>query len=102
MREDYMIKQSDWLKWIPIVLTVFSLAIGAVVWANSEHTDIKSWTSDQDYVTKRELEESIEKHYVTKEDFSRIEESLNNQKEDIKEIKSKLDKVIDMIHERKP
>lgn len=90
--------QADWPKWIAIILTVLSLTIAAVVWASTEHADIKTWTAEQDYVTKQELSKSFEKQYVPKEDFSRVEQSISDQKEDIKEIKNKVDKIFEMIH----
>ena len=97
-----MAKQSEWLKWIPIIIAVVSLVTGAVVWANSEHTDIKAWTTQKNYVTTKDLEKSFEKQYVPKEDFSRIEQSIKDQKDDIKEIKEKLDKILDMVHKKTP
>lgn len=93
--------QPDWAKWVGILLTVLSLTVAAVVWASSEHSTIKTWTAEQDYVTKQELSQSFEKQYVPKEDFSRVEQSLSDQKEDIKEIKLKVDKIFELIHTRK-
>jgi len=92
--------QPDWPKWIGLILTILSLTVAAVVWASSEHSDIRAWTADQDYVTKQELQKSFEKQYVPKEDFSRLDQSLCDQKEDIKEIKDKVDKIFEIIHTR--
>jgi len=92
--------QPDWAKWIGILITILSLTVAAVVWASTEHSDIRSWTADQDYVTKQELEKTFEKQYVPKEDFSRVEQSVIDQKEDIKEIKDKVEKIFEVIHKR--
>lgn len=87
----------DWLKFIPIILTIITITVGAAIWASTEHSDIKAWTLDQDNATKSEIKESSEKRFVPKEDFSRIDENMKRQKEDIKEIKDKLDKLLEML-----
>jgi septal ring factor EnvC (AmiA/AmiB activator) len=92
---------TNWAKWIVIVLTSMSLVVAAVVWAGTEHSDIKTWTAEQDYATKQDLEETVEKRYVPKEDFARVEQSLSDQKEDIEEVKEKLDKIYDLLYARK-
>ena len=92
--------QPDWSKWIVIVLTILSLSVAAAVWASSEHGSIKSWTAEQDYVTKQEVVQSVEKRYVPKENFSRVEQSISDQKEDIKEIKDKVDKIFEMLYKQ--
>ena len=92
---------TEWTKWIGILLTALSLTVAAVVWASSEHSTIKTWTAEQDYVTKQEVTNSTEKLYVQKSDFSRVEQSLSDQKEDIKEIKDKVDKIFELIHTNK-
>ena len=85
-------------KWIGIVVTVITLTIACVLWASTEHSDIKSFTSQQDYVITKDLKEYSQERYVPKESFSRVEENLKGQKEDINEIKNKLDKIFDAIH----
>jgi septal ring factor EnvC (AmiA/AmiB activator) len=90
-----------WAKWIAIILTVVSLVVGAVVWASTEHSDIRVWTADQDYATKQDLEETAEKLYVPKEEFSRVEQSVKDIKGNVKETKEKVDKIYDIILTRK-
>jgi len=92
--------QKDWPKWITIILTVLSFTVAAVVWASSEHSNIKDWTTQQDYVTNQVLSDSFEKHFVPKADFSRIEQNMIDQKEDIGEIKTKVDKIFEIIHKQ--
>ena len=86
------------IKYIGIFLTVITMAIGAVVWASSEHSALKDWTTNTVADTKSEVREEIKEHYVQKQETSRIEQQLKDQKDDIKEIKSMLSKVLDKLH----
>ena len=93
--------QPDWPKWLGVIFTVISLTIAAVVWASTEHDDLKTWTSEQQHVIKQELKQDSKDMFVPKEDFSRVEQCLEDQKEDIRDIKNKVDKIFDAIHSRR-
>ena len=74
------------------------MAIGAALWAANSHADLKEWASGQDYVTRTELKEIMDKQYVPKTDFIRLEtkleEAQNSNKrilESLEELKHKVD-----------
>jgi len=88
----------SWPKWVGVILTIVSLTVACVLWASTEHSTIKTFTTNQDYVNTKDIKEYVNERYVPKESFSRVEESLKGQKEDINEIKNKLDKILDSVH----
>jgi len=61
-----------------IMITIVTLATGAVLWATNSHADIKEWTAEQDFVTKSELQEVIKEQYVKREDFAIVKQKLEN------------------------
>lgn len=68
--------KSDWKQTIAMVLTVIAMAVGASLWASNAHADIKDWTSEQDFVTKKELVDIIKEQYVKKEQFAIVRQKL--------------------------
>jgi septal ring factor EnvC (AmiA/AmiB activator) len=88
----------SWSKVVGLIITVIGLTITCVLWAATEHSDIKTFTEQQNYVIQKDIKEHVEDRYVPKESFSRVEQSLQDQKEDIKEIKKKIDKIFDAVH----
>jgi len=90
----------SWPKWVGVALTIISLTVACVLWASSEHSDIKEFTTNQDYVNTKDIKEYVNERYVPKESFSRIEENLKGQKEDIGEIKDKLDQIFEAVHSK--
>ena len=91
-------EQRAYTSWMTVVLTIIGLTVAAAVWASNQHADIRTWTADQDYVTKQELERTIEKRYVPKEDFAKVQQCMEGQKEDITDIKNKVDKIFELVH----
>ena len=84
-------KRRNLTAWIAIVVTTIGALITAAVWAADEHSTIREWTAEQDYVTKTELKEVMVEQYVKqteyKEDVTRLEERQKTIKEDVGEVK---------------
>ena len=90
----------SWSKIIGSIVTIIGLTVTCVLWASTEHSDIKSLTQQQDYVMTKDIKEHVKDRYVPKESFTRMEQSLEDQKEDIKEIKDKIDKIFEAVHNK--
>lgn len=90
----------SWSKIVGVIVTIVSLTTACVLWAATEHSDIKTWTETQNYVIEKDVKEHVKDRYVPKESFSRIEQSLKDQKEDIKDIKDTINKIFEAVHEK--
>ena len=60
------------VKYLSLIFTVLGLIVGMVVWASTEHADIKDWTLDKDHDTKIELRADIKEKYVPKHEFIEV------------------------------
>jgi septal ring factor EnvC (AmiA/AmiB activator) len=90
----------SWSKIVGLIVTIVGLTVTCVLWAATEHSDIKTFTQQQNYVMSKDINEHVKDRFVPKESFSRMEQSLQDQKEDIKEIKDKIDKIFEAVHNR--
>lgn len=91
----FLRRPNDLVKWIGIFATVISLTVGTVAWAYTQTGTLKDWTAEQNYATKKEISDMIDKYYVPKADFTRMEQKLNTNSETLKEIKAKLDRLLE-------
>ena len=87
----------DWKQTIAMLLTVVAMAVGAALWASNAHADIKEWTTEQDFVTQKELKEIIKEQYVKKEDFVIVKEKLENNEKQHVELQKTLDKLSEKL-----
>lgn len=88
---------SEWIKVLAVLLTIIGMVVTITVWANNSHAEIKSWTSEQDYVTKTELKDTMKEQYVPLHEFTKVQQSLKDQKEDLQKIEKKLDQVLEKL-----
>jgi len=91
---------SEWPKYIVIVLTIISIAVGAAIWATSAHAAIRSWTAEQDFVTKSELRDVMKEQYVPLHEFTKVQQCLDDYRSNLEKMDKKLDKVLDQLHNR--
>jgi hypothetical protein len=91
-------RTSEWLKYLTVILTVIGMVVCMAVWASNSHADIKSWTAEQDHVTKTELKGVIKEQYVPLHEFTQVKQSLTDLKEDSEKIENKLDRVLDKLN----
>ena len=96
-----MKRNSNWPKYITLFLTTAAMLVGMVMWATGAHTELRSWTIEQDFVTKAELREVMEKRYVPLHEFTKVQQSLDDYKNDLEKMDKKLDKVLDQLHNQK-
>jgi septal ring factor EnvC (AmiA/AmiB activator) len=89
--------KSKWTDVVAIVLTVLSMMVGAVVWASSQHIELKEWTAEQDFVTQNELKEVIKEQYVPRHEFAIVGQKLENYEDNHKQIIKTLDKLSEKI-----
>jgi Tfp pilus assembly protein PilO len=90
-------KLNEWLKYIPIFITIISLSVGAAVWASSAHDSIKSWTLDENSAIKTELKATMQEQYVPLHEFTRVQQCLEDQQNNLEKIENKLDKILDKL-----
>ena len=81
------------IKFVLNILTIIALAVSAVIWATREHSGLREWTAEQDFVTKEELKEVIKEQYVSNTDFVQLRTQSEGTREDIKKIIKELDKI---------
>jgi Tfp pilus assembly protein PilO len=94
-------RASYWPPFVTVMVLLIATAVGVTVWATTEHSDIKAWTAEQDYVTKKELKDTFKEQYVPLHQFTKVEEALENQKDDLKDLKYKMDKVLQRLPDRR-
>lgn len=80
-------------KTVGIMLTLISLLVGAAIWATTAHADIKDWTAEQDYVTRKQLTDAFKESYVKREEFAKVETNLENLCEKHEALINTLDKM---------
>jgi Tfp pilus assembly protein PilO len=90
-------KINEWLKYIPIFITIISLSVGAAVWASSAHDGIKSWTLDENSAIKTELKATMQEQYVPLHEFTRVQQCLEDQQNNLEKIENKLDRILDKL-----
>ena len=94
---------SEWPKYITLFLTVLTLAVGMAIWATDAHSDIKTWTAEQDFVTKQELKDVMKEQYVPVKEFVKVQTSLDlhvQQHRQLQESMNKLEKKLDRLERR--
>lgn len=83
----------EFIKLVPIFLTIITILIGSSIWATSQHSEIKEWAVDQDYVTKVELKERMDENYPKKEDFATMCQKIENLNEKLEMMMKQIDKI---------
>ena len=92
-------KDFNWPAWLSIFLTLIAFTVGAVVWANTVHSDLRIWTGEQDYANKKEIEEEMKEKYVPLHEFAKVQQQLKDQTKQLDKLDKKLDKVLERLHE---
>lgn len=87
----------DIIKFLTFVITLIGLIVGTALWATNSHAEIKSWTAEQDYVTKQELNTKMKEQYVPLHEFTKVQQSLEDQCDNLDKIEKKLDKVLEKL-----
>lgn len=93
---------TDWKQTVAMILTIVAMSVGAALWASNAHANLKDWTSEQDFVTQRELKEIIREQYVPRYEFVVVKEKLDNTEEKLDTLQKTLDKLsekMDIIRE---
>jgi maltose-binding protein MalE len=80
-------------QFVVILLTIVAFAIGAFSWAVNSHSDIKEWTSEQDFVTKKELKETIKEQYVPVREFMEVKAKIDETSRENKEVMKSLEEI---------
>ncbi|MHA2248485.1 MAG: hypothetical protein ACXADY_26295 [Candidatus Hodarchaeales archaeon] len=81
---------------IKIAVNIFFLIAGVisvVLWATSEHDDLRQWTAEQDYVTKQELQALVKDRYVPKEEVATLKEEVRNCEKEIERLRTQMDRI---------
>lgn len=92
------------IKFILNLLIIISMAVGAIIWATGEHSVIREWTSEQDFVTKTELKEIIKEQYVKRSEFIQLRTQFEETNKNNQKIITELDKIqgkIDQLKKRR-
>lgn len=88
----------DVAKWIGLLLTFIGMIAGIIVWETNEHSSIREWTAEQDFVTKTELKEVMKDSYVPLHKFTELKQKLEDQNKKMDDMSIKIDKLLDEIH----
>lgn len=80
-------------KFILALLTIIAFSITALLWAVNSHSDIREWTSEQDFVTKKELKEVIKEQYVPLDRFVIVETKLDESRKENLRVMESLDEI---------
>lgn len=88
---------TDWKHTVAMIFTIIAMCVGAALWASDAHADLKDWTAEQDFVTKKELIEVIKEQYVPRYEFVVVKEKLENTEEKLDHLQLTLDKLCDKM-----
>jgi hypothetical protein len=80
-------------KYLPIILTIIALAVGAAIYVSSANAENKDWTAAQDSATKVELRTEMRERYVPRYEFIGVKVKL----ESIEKILERLEKKVDHL-----
>lgn len=69
------------VKYLALIFTGLGLVVSMVVWASSEHANIKDWTLDKDHDTRVELKDGVKDKYVPKHEFIEVKTILKEHQE---------------------
>ena len=86
-------KLQEWKQVVAIIVMVCGVISAVILWATNSHAEIKDWTSEQDFVTKKELREAFKESYVPKHEFATVKEKLDNQAKNQQRLMDQLDKI---------
>ena len=80
----------DVIKIIVSLIVILSAVAGTILWAVNSHSEIRDWTAEQDYITKKECKEMIKDGFVRKEDFATVKQQIKTMEEELKYIKRRM------------
>ena len=93
-------KHMDWSKWISIIITILVLSVGTVVWATTQHDELKEITDNKVRTVKEEIDKTNQRQYVPRAEFTPVLQSLKHQKEIQQEIKTDIKEILKRMDRR--
>ena len=81
-------------RYLATLLGIIGIVVAATVWATTEHSNIKDWTAEQDFVTKTQVTDIMKEQYVPLKEYMVVKTKLDNLCEVTKRIEMKLDRSI--------
>ena len=90
-------RRIDIAKWVTIGLTIIGLGISAVVWASSEHDDLKDNYRQEVKESEKDMKQTMKEQYVPLHEFTKIEQKIDNQTQQIDDNANKIEKIDENI-----
>jgi septal ring factor EnvC (AmiA/AmiB activator) len=88
-----VLRKVDIGKWVKIGLIVIGLGVSAVVWASSEHSNLKDDARKETRESKKELKQTIKEQYAPLHEFTKIQQQITNQTKQIDRNANKIDNI---------
>ncbi len=80
--------RTDLVKWLTFVILAIGTIITIVLWAVTQHSDLREWVADADHSIKIESQEYVKDRCVSKEAFSALKAKLEANKEEINRLRN--------------
>jgi len=86
-------RKADIAKWIGLGITILGVLVAAVVWASSEHDNLKDGCRIEVKEIGTDMKETMKEQYAPLHEFTKIEQKIDNQIKQTDKNSNKIDKI---------